>query len=31
MIRGKDTQATPDGYVNIKVKKTPKPRVKKKK
>jgi hypothetical protein len=31
MIRGKDTQATPDGYVNIKVKKTPKPRAKKKK
>lgn len=31
MIRGKDTQATPDGYVTIKVKKTPKPRAKKKK
>ena len=31
MIRRGDTQATPDGYVTIKVKKTPKPRAKKKK
>jgi hypothetical protein len=31
MIRHKDKQAVPDGYVNIKVKNTPKPRAKKKK
>lgn len=31
MIRRGDTQAVPDGYVNIKVKKIPKPRAKKKK